>query len=96
MGKSIMGRAKEADWHPGKTSVLQKRMMANRATAGENRPIKMWCWGMREEKMDITICVFTSLAAEPRILEKIKIHPGLRCLSGDLIPDGVTAKNSAP
>lgn len=43
--------------------------MANRATAGKNRPIKMWCWGMRQEKMDIKINVFTGLAAEPCILE---------------------------
>lgn len=42
--------------------------------------------------MDTTICVFASLAAEPHILEKIKIHPGLRCLSGDLIPDGATER----
>lgn len=49
---------------------------------------------MRHEKMDITVCVFTSLAAEPHILEKIRIHPGLKCLSGDLIPDGMTAENS--
>lgn len=48
---------------------------------------------MRQEKMDTTVCVFTSLAAEPHILEKIRIHPGLKCLSGDLIPDGMTAKN---
>lgn len=44
--------------------------------------------------MDITVCVFTSLAAEPHTLEKIRIHPGLKCLSGDLIPDEMTAKNS--
>lgn len=56
--------------------------MANRATTGKNRPIKMWCWGMRQEKIDIKINVFTGLAAEPCILEKIRIYSGLRCLWG--------------
>lgn len=57
----------------GKHSTFnpQKRRMANRATADQNSPIKMCCWGKSEEKVDITIRVFISLTAEPHILEKM-------------------------